>query len=659
MVGAINELSDVELAEVEAAVGEQSFERGRTYARGNRVVAIKWDPGDEQLTGSVVGKGALYRTTAFFSPDQDGSVVFDEGECSCPVGYNCKHVAAIVIAATDRRGVAAPRPALRPVPGLVASPTARRGSAWEESLRGLVEAPAGHATGTPLAIELALQPGGLSGQGAPRLTARLMRPAARGGWINGSLMWSGLDSWHVQNGGHRPEHLALARELYAMHRARSGAGVYYGSYGGDRTLDLGDRSSPQLWSLLDEADRLGLAVIHARPGLGEVRRDERGELVIDVTRGGAAGAGGGGGGALVTATIRDRRRGRHGPRAGAVPRLARTRHRLRRPRRRRRRKESGELAPAARAARAAGGDPSCSGWSSTPHASRSRPASSSASPKSSAPACVMSRRSLVGRFVHAAGGLGPVARAAGELRRWRRPCGRARVGMGLQGRGEDTARPARRQRRSARVPRPHAERRILAATVLADTGLERFGLLDVSGRPDDAPVWLTGIDSMRLTTEDLPGSPSARTSPSRSSGEPPDYRDVGDSLAIGVSTADVAGDRDWFDLGVTISVEGRELPFAEVFTALARGESHMLLEDGAHFSLLLPAAPVAAPADRGGRGVDGRTVGAAADQPLPGRPVGGARRARRRDRAGTGVAAPGRRPARAGRGREPRTRRPR
>jgi hypothetical protein len=55
-----------------------------------------------------------------------------------------------------------------------------------------------------------------------------------------------------------------------------------------------------------------------------------------------------------------------------------------------------------------------------------------------------------------------------------------------------------------------------------------------------------------------------------------------------MSTADVAGERDWFDLGVTISVDGRELPFAEVFLALASGESQMLLEDGAHFSLLEP-----------------------------------------------------------------------
>ncbi len=57
------------------------------------------------------------------------------------------------------------------------------------------------------------------------------------------------------------------------------------SYGADKTLDLGGCDSVQLWSLLEEADRLGLKLIHAHPGLGEVRYHQRGELLIDVTRG--------------------------------------------------------------------------------------------------------------------------------------------------------------------------------------------------------------------------------------------------------------------------------------------------------------------------------------------------------------------------------------
>ena len=93
---------------------------------------------------------------------------------------------------------------------------------------------------------------------------------------------------------------------------------------------------------------------------------------------------------------------------------------------------------------------------------------------------------------------------------------------------------------------------------------------------------------MRFTTELLPllaGQPGVAV---EVSGEPADYREAGDSLRIGVSTGEVAGDNDWFDLGVTIMVEGREVPFTDVFTALSRGESHLLLPDGAYFSLDKP-----------------------------------------------------------------------
>ena len=89
---------------------------------------------------------------------------------------------------------------------------------------------------------------------------------------------------------------------------------------------------------------------------------------------------------------------------------------------------------------------------------------------------------------------------------------------------------------------------------------------------------LTGLDSMRLTTEVLPRVAQRPDVVVEVLGEPADYRDVGESLTIGVSTAEIAGERDWFDLGVTISVDGRELPFAEVFRALASGETHMLLD---------------------------------------------------------------------------------
>jgi SNF2 family DNA or RNA helicase len=99
---------------------------------------------------------------------------------------------------------------------------------------------------------------------------------------------------------------------------------------------------------------------------------------------------------------------------------------------------------------------------------------------------------------------------------------------------------------------------------------------------------LTGIDTMRFSTELLPLLADRPGLIVEVSGEPADYREAGDTLRIAVSTDDVAGETDWFDLGVTITVAGHPVPFLDVFLALSRGESHLLLPDGAYFSLDKP-----------------------------------------------------------------------
>jgi SNF2-related domain/Helicase conserved C-terminal domain len=142
---------------------------------------------------------------------------------------------------------------------------------------------------------------------------------------------------------------------------------------------------------------------------------------------------------------------------------------------------------------------------------------------------------------------------------------------------------------------PDGERALLASL---DLPLARFGLLRV-GVSGPAPhplappallsfVRLTGMDTMRFTTELLPllsGQPGVVV---EVTGDPADYREAGDSLRIAVSTDEVKGETDWFDLGVIITVEGRKVPFLDVFLALSRGEPHLLLPDGAYFSLLKP-----------------------------------------------------------------------
>ena len=576
VIGAISELDVVELSEVEEIVGSRSFERGGGYARRNRVARIKWDADAETLTGSVVGQGALYSTTAYFAADGDGGVAFEEGECSCPVGHNCKHVAAIVIAATGTAGVGPRRPAPRAARKVAVAPKPL--PSWEQPLRQLIGAPEAQATGTPLAIELGLQAKGPSLQGTPRLWARLMRPAARGGWVNGSLAWSGLDSWHVQSGGYRADHVALMRELYAIRHARERASAYYYRPTGDRTLDLGGCDSPQLWSLLDEADRLGLELVHARPGLGDLPRYVRGELALDVSRRDDA--------ALVSAVIRVK--GAHDRDLEPVLFLGSGGHGVvcvepgdetSGDGLERRRLQLVRLAKPAPAElrrmildgdqlEIPAGDLDRFAEEFFPALRHLAPIVSSdgsfTGPEISAPTLVL--RLDYGADLGMQAGWEWAYQVGSTTRR-------AAVGAGGPPGFRDL----------------EAESAILAGAVLAETGLGGYGLLDLAGRPGRGPtVSLTVIDAMRLTTEALPRLAQRDDIAVDVGGVTPDYRDVGESLAIGLSTADVAEDRDWFDLGVTISVEGRELSFTDVFTALASGESWMMLDDGAHFSLLEP-----------------------------------------------------------------------
>ncbi len=616
MAQATISLGDGAPSELVAVVGARSYDRGLEYARRGRVLRLGWDSEAEALTGAVVGRGGLYETAAFFGPGPDGMLLFEDGRCTCPVGLNCKHVAALVLTASQRR---------------IARPTAEpRRPSWEQPLRALIEQPAVAAVGEPLAVELALvAPHGA----APRLDARLLRPGARGGWVNGSLTWT-LDDWHIRNDELRKDHLALARELHALQRAGVSQATYWYGYRGDKTIDLSG-CGPHLWLLLDEAARLGLALVSADRVHGELPRYAHGEVVLDVTSPDETGL-------LVRALLQADGhelepvlflgKDGHGvvcvePGTGSL-RLVRLSRGVP-PRLQRLVLDAEPLAiPAADVSRFA--------EELSPALARLAPVVSSdasfAPPEVSPPSLALHARFAPGHAVEIGWA-------------WSYRVGETVHSAPLE---SPAGAPGFRD-----LP---AERALLADLDLMGTGLEGFGLLDGSGRPGaNGPVLLAGIESMRFTCELLPLLRAVAGIEVEVEGEPPDYRDVGESLAIGISTSEVTGERDWFDLGVSITVEGRNVPFAEVFTALAAGQSHLLLADGAHFSLLDPALAIPAPADRGGRRAHGCARRLAEDQPLPGDALVGAGRPRRRDRAGPGLAATGRCAARARRARRPRT----
>jgi superfamily II DNA or RNA helicase len=91
------------------AIPPTYLERGRRYLNERRVLSVDQDAARGRVTGRVRGSGGrIYQCIVQLGQHADGSLMV-VGQCSCPVGYNCKHVAAVLLSLGARQaGGAAP-----------------------------------------------------------------------------------------------------------------------------------------------------------------------------------------------------------------------------------------------------------------------------------------------------------------------------------------------------------------------------------------------------------------------------------------------------------------------------------------------------------------------------------------------------------------------
>jgi len=616
-------VADIDPAALAEAVGPETYERGVQYARQHMVVRALWKLSAGALAGTVRGQyGNVYTTTARFSATDGAGLWFQRGECSCPVRVNCKHVVALVLTATATERQAADL-----------SGTGQAGQAghpaWERSLTSLLDPRTGGRAGTggptgardnvPLAIEVTLSatryPAATwldGGDPAPQLVAKLVT-RGKNGWVNGGLSWSGLGTLHYV-GAHPAAHIQWLKEFYALYKAGGSLPAY--SYGDEKTITLSAFESPRLWTLLDEAAEIGLQLVHARKQFGALEPYGQAELCLDAAGsadtltispvilidGEPTGAtpvtfiGPGGHGLVYVDSVagsgREGRRETPGGRGGRETpggrggREAPGRHgRGAAPGRRdgRDRPDGGD--GPLRIARLASPVPPTLQRLALEGRSLLVPAEGDTRFREE----YYPRLRQMARVISADGSFTPPAipdptlvlcAAYGpdhhlDLRwEWEYAIGDSRRRAALQPDGD----PGYRD--------PDAERAILAGL---DAGLERHGLRGTDAARTLVPhAALGGIGTMRFSTEVLSLLDGRSGVAVEISGEPADYREAGDSLRIGVSAGAVPGDTDWFDLGVSITVEGHEVPFTDVFVALSQNQSHLLLADGAYFSLEKP-----------------------------------------------------------------------
>ncbi|SNR31131.1 Helicase conserved C-terminal domain-containing protein [Blastococcus mobilis] len=554
-------------AVIRGTVGGEAFRRGAVYAEQGRVSDVVWSRRLGQLAATVRGGGgSRYSTVAEY--DASGSQWW--GECSCPVGVDCKHVAALLITA---------RHALDDPSGSSARAGAPAGAAWELALADLVPSgdPAGSRPGTPLGLQFEVEAaaGGRSAVAAWSVRLRPVVTGAKGRWIRTGVSWRALQ--YDYQSRHDPGQAGALRAVYRAHQVAQDASGFYGYYNSaDAPVRL-EEFGPALWPALQQVVDEGVPMVTATGApvrlngepapLGVDLRQEhdadlRVEPVVHVD-----------GIAVPAEAVRLLGSPPHGavllPGVPDVPAELVPDGGL-------------TLTPVQRVSRRTQSLLSA-GELRVPAADRDRfltdfyPALRRVLPVQSSDGTVELPE------VHAPELCLRVDHAAGH---------RVRLAWSVQYRiGDDVRRlplPAEDDaafRDAAALRDAAAEERLVRSLPLPAERLP--GLWESGPQRRLAPTAeLHGMDAVVLTTEVLPRLVAAGVLV-EVTGEPPDYRHTAAAPVVHVSATE-GPDADWFDLGVTVTVDGEDIPFVLLFTALAAGDSHLVLPSGTWFDIRRP-----------------------------------------------------------------------
>jgi hypothetical protein len=527
------------------------------------------------MTGEVAGsRDQRYRCVIRLHPDRDD---IDDTRCTCPMEADCKHVVATLLAANARRlngRVSAPgENAGDPTAGrnVRASGPPRPPQAppltWRDLLPG---SPSAGVPGTnhPLALGVELRHRVQRSTRSwapptvepvtPRILASsptgllvgmrpLMRSPSTGKWIRGQVSW---DAVRRPGGGYDAAHARWMAELYSIARdVRTGA--VFTDVSEWLTLDTAE--SGLLWPHLAAARAAGIPLVSTRNDVTVVLAEEPATVTVEVARGT--------GGALRLA-----------------PRITLDGTRL----------DPAHLRPVGRTGVYAF-------TSDRPHITLTlapAPLDATAAALLGRPDPVIVPAEEVDEFVRSA------------LPRLRRTGGVV-AGPGYE------------------LPTPEPPRLVLEVAHLPGHTIEhvlrwRYGARSVAYPPDaaddlrdpaaesalrtrveeawehaaDLPFAASGllhdIDAARFAVHILPALRALDGLRVVSTGTAPDYRELTDAPHIAISTVE-STDRDWFDLGVLVTIDGRRIPFGALFKALSLRRKNMLLADGGYFSLAHPA----------------------------------------------------------------------
>jgi len=557
----------VQAGDIVRLVGPASFERAQAYKRRGAVLDLQWDEGHGRLSGVVAGSTAQpYRCHVDLESGDNGFSRPLDSSCTCPMDYDCKHVAATLLA-SNAAHLAETEAFAGSRADALGGPSADREPAWKQSLAGWVQpeaspggpgAPADTAMG--LQFELreeaprmsqrwrgpSTRPAAPGRAGAPdgdhdsagryRLGVRPVIRSARGTWVKSTLTWGNI-TYQLNRLNLEPEQHRWFCQIVALQRAVRE--VYYGQEADWLYLD--DFASPLLWDLLDEARRLGIAFVGTKKD-ARVHVGTRAVVGLDAHRSET--------GLTLSPTLTIDGE-RHAPeKAGAI-----ADHGI----------YSFDLAPVVSVTLAPTASP-----------------------------LTREQRRLLGRPT-------TVTVPGDDVDEFMREFYPA-----LQRAIEVTSTDASVQFPDVDPPvfvittRYQPKHTLVlevawqngpAAPAVQEETMHRVATLfpRVMTALDAAtPLTLQGLDAAEFSDKVLPLLQELDGVRVDIVGQRPDYRELTEAPTLSISTVETE-ERDWFDLGVVVTIEGRTVPFGPLFTALSKGHDKLLLVDNSYLSLKQPA----------------------------------------------------------------------
>jgi len=519
--------------------GEGSFQRGRAYARQHRVGRVAAGGGEDRvLVTATVDGTRTYQTVV--SLEAGLGVTSLTSHCTCPLGGDCKHVVALLIALRDLSAAAIEQPAPTAAAGRTPVP------AWQRALHQVAEEAGGLPRGVPLALQVTLVRDGL-------LALQPLQRGASGRWIRGGLQWDHLGGLtHT----YRAPHVEALRSIDAS----SGPGRYANYYSRDRAVSL-NGSRPTVWLALRDAHEAGVEFVPG-PRTPPVRlADGPASLVLDVeaTESGLA---------LTTrfavpgASAGDEVHLIGHPGHGVSARVG----------------DLLLLAPLERPLTVA----------------QARLANQRRIevPQSDVPAFASGylpalRRSVTVREAEGLD-LPEAPRPEVDLQVSFHPGHRATLRWSVRYgpvAGEPVSLDVVPQPDDPPVRDPDAEGALFASLPEGPWPTVHTPF----GRRPAGEAILAGRAAIELATDALPLLEALEGVSVTVHGEVPDYRESTDAPEVRLRVREPEdGSTDWFNLAVDVTLGDEEVPFVELFTALALGHDHLVLESGTWFSLDTP-----------------------------------------------------------------------